>query len=101
MCISTANGTVYSWGGGTEGQLGHGEEVTYLCQPKPLPRSAFLGRVSLIACGDAYSAAVTCKCNVHTTFDHGNKLFDPIFVSIMFDICTYCILYFVFVQHTS
>ena len=59
--LSAANGTVYSWGGGSDGQLGHGEDVTYLSDPKPLPRSAFLGRISLIACGDSYSAAVMGK----------------------------------------
>ncbi|XP_071511388.1 secretion-regulating guanine nucleotide exchange factor-like [Diadema antillarum] len=54
----TANGTVYSFGGGGEGQLGHGEEVTYLTQPKPLPKNCLPGRVSQVACGDGYSAAL-------------------------------------------
>ncbi|XP_022105615.1 X-linked retinitis pigmentosa GTPase regulator-like isoform X2 [Acanthaster planci] len=54
----TANGTVYTWGGGTEGQLGHGSKVLYLGEPRPLSHDA-LPRVSQIACGDSYSAAVT------------------------------------------
>ena len=58
--IFTANGTVYTWGGGTEGQLGHGSKVLYLSDPRPLSHDA-LPRASQIACGDSYSAAVACS----------------------------------------
>ncbi|XP_071794911.1 uncharacterized protein [Asterias amurensis] len=54
----TANGTVYTWGGGTEGQLGHGSRVLYLRDPNPLSHDA-LPKVSQVACGDSYTAAVT------------------------------------------
>ncbi|XP_041463874.1 uncharacterized protein LOC121414890 [Lytechinus variegatus] len=58
FCIFTANGTVYSWGVGVDGQLGHGEDVTYLAQPKALVDGVFPGRVAQVACGDSYSAAL-------------------------------------------
>ncbi|XP_030832237.1 uncharacterized protein LOC115920524 [Strongylocentrotus purpuratus] len=56
--LFTANGTVYSWGGGVDGQLGHGEDVQYLAQPEALADGALPGRVAQVACGDSYSAAL-------------------------------------------
>lgn len=56
-----ASGSVYTWGGGSDGQLGFGKTSTYLAEPRCLPKSAFKGPVSQIACGESYSAAVTGK----------------------------------------
>ena len=58
MNAYAANGSVYSWGGGGEGQLGHGEDVLYLSQPKVLGKDVLPRQVSQVACGDSYSAAV-------------------------------------------
>nr|XP_006811681.1 PREDICTED: X-linked retinitis pigmentosa GTPase regulator-like [Saccoglossus kowalevskii] len=58
--ISIVNGTVYTWGSGADGQLGHGKNAHFLDKPKRISHSLFNGsRVSQITCGERYSAAVT------------------------------------------
>ena len=57
MCISIFALTVYSWGGGSRGQLGHG---TLSSEEKPRLVSALDGmRVSKIAAGGWHSAIIS------------------------------------------
>ncbi|CAH1277347.1 HERC2 [Branchiostoma lanceolatum] len=55
----TANGNVYSWGVGTEGQLGQGDDVLFLSEPTRIRHDALNGAVVQISCGESYSAALT------------------------------------------
>ena len=52
------NGNVYSWGSGTDGQLGHGDEQTFLSKPMGLAEH-FSCRVCQVAASDSLSAALT------------------------------------------
>ena len=54
-----ADGTVWTWGSGSHGRLGHGD-VENRCAPAPLPRAAFAGMaVVFVAAGGSHSVAVT------------------------------------------
>ncbi|XP_033108843.1 uncharacterized protein LOC117110299 isoform X2 [Anneissia japonica] len=58
--VQVGSGSVYTFGGGLNGQLGHGQDVRYLQNPRLLHRDHFNGcRISLIQCGEQYSAALT------------------------------------------
>ena len=57
--IFLANGNCYSWGFGTYGQLGHGEEKTFLSLPKRLPHEQLSRNVARVSCGENYSTAIT------------------------------------------
>lgn len=64
----TAVGTVYSWGNGAGGRLGHNDNTSY-DEPKMI--DALLGMsVSYIACGNGYSAAITTSGQLYT-WGHG------------------------------
>jgi len=73
----TSDGKVYSWGVGSEGQLGHGN---VLSSHLPAPITALHGhRVVAIACGAKHSAALTAQGllftwgdNKHGQLGHGN-----------------------------
>ena len=51
-------GQVFSWGGGSRGQLGHGAGVD-ICSPRPI--ETFRRRVAMIGCGAFHSVAVTAN----------------------------------------
>ena len=53
------NGSVYTWGAGMDGQLGHGEQIRFSDHPKRIKDRHIAGRVIQISCGEMYSAAVT------------------------------------------
>ena len=53
------NGSVYTWGSGVEGQLGHGDKVRFLEYPKRIKDRHVAGKVIQIGCGETYSAAIT------------------------------------------
>lgn len=56
--------TVYSWGEGEEGKLGHGDRLSY---DKPKLIEALSGvSITDIACGSAHSAAITSSGNLFT-----------------------------------
>eukprot|EP00658_Telonema_sp_P-2_P082665 TRINITY_DN8784_c0_g1_i1.p1 TRINITY_DN8784_c0_g1~~TRINITY_DN8784_c0_g1_i1.p1 ORF type:complete len:1789 (-),score=688.48 TRINITY_DN8784_c0_g1_i1:283-5649(-) len=64
----TANGEVYTWGDGGDGQLGHGDGRTKgyrLSQPRLIKSLASKG-VTAIACGEYHTAALTGDGNVYT-----------------------------------
>lgn len=69
LCLSLTNNPqesedVYSWGQGTNGRLGHGNEVSHLT-PKVL--EAMLGRdIRAIACGPTHSAAINASGQLFT-----------------------------------
>ncbi|XP_025077911.1 ultraviolet-B receptor UVR8-like [Pomacea canaliculata] len=55
----TVKGKVYSWGFGPDGQLGLGPDLLTSAKPHRLRHSMLAEGVSRVACGDAFSAAVT------------------------------------------
>lgn len=56
--------TVYSWGEGEEGKLGHSDRLTY---DKPKLIEALSGVTVIdIACGSAHSACITSSGNLYT-----------------------------------
>ena len=58
----TANGSVWSWGGGAWGQLGHGDEQS---QPLPKKVEAFAGqRVVAVSAGRNHNLALTASGSV-------------------------------------
>ena len=59
--IISANGNVYTWGSGVDGELGHGQSVMFLHRPRRIRDSDLQGCVVKIACGEEYSAAVTSR----------------------------------------
>ena len=52
---------MYSWGSGTDGQLGHGEKVKFLSHPRRVKDRHVISKCVQIACGETFSAAVTGK----------------------------------------
>ncbi|KAJ8030054.1 E3 ubiquitin-protein ligase HERC2 [Holothuria leucospilota] len=64
MALS-GSGSVYTWGGGADGQLGFGNGTLFLSEPKCLPRLSFPNKISQIACGELYSAAVTVDGQIY------------------------------------
>lgn len=73
----TKNGTVYSWGKGVGGRLGHGDTAS---REEPKIIDALVGKnVVYVACGGTYSAAVTASgelytwgCGSYGRLGHGN-----------------------------
>ena len=61
MYFVIGGGNVYSWGSGHEGQLGHGPKLRFSSSAQLIPSAKLRGRVVQVACGEAYSAAVTGK----------------------------------------
>ena len=55
----SANGSVYTWGCGHEGQLGHGEKVKFLTFPRRVKDRHVNCRCVQIQCGETFSAAIT------------------------------------------
>jgi len=65
----TADGAVWSWGGGRDGQLGHGDEQW---QPLPTKIEAFAGRrVIAVSAGGDHSLAITTDGAVWSWGDGG------------------------------
>lgn len=60
MALS-ANGSVYTWGYGPDGQLGHGDNVKFLSTPRRVKDRHVITKCIQIACGEAFSAAITEK----------------------------------------
>ncbi|XP_067885103.1 uncharacterized protein [Heterodontus francisci] len=56
-----ANGNVYSWGTGQEGQLGQGANMKFLAKPCCVSIHQLQGCVQQIAAGDCYSCALTAN----------------------------------------
>ena len=75
----TTDGTVWSWGHGTSGKLGHGDEAN---QYRPKPIAGFAGgRVCKIAAGDHHCLAIDSNHEVWSwghggdgALGHGDKL---------------------------
>ena len=59
--IFVGNGSVYTWGAGMDGQLGHGEQIRFLEYPKRVKDRHIAGKAIQIGSGETYSAAVTGK----------------------------------------
>ena len=57
--ILPAHGNVYSWGFGTYGQLGQGEEKIFLKFPRRIKDEPLKRNVVAVGCGDHYSTAIT------------------------------------------
>ena len=55
----SAFGSVYVWGSGIDGQLGLGDKVLFLSTPKRLKDQNLQRKVTYIAAGESYSAAIT------------------------------------------
>ncbi|GFO04197.1 X-linked retinitis pigmentosa GTPase regulator [Plakobranchus ocellatus] len=53
------DGSIFSWGFGSDGQLGLGERKLTSCVPKRIRHESLRQNVSFIGCGEMYSAAVT------------------------------------------
>ncbi|KAK6179123.1 hypothetical protein SNE40_011551 [Patella caerulea] len=53
-----ANGNIYTWGSGTEGQLGH-PKLLFLPFPKKLKTPQLYHNTSVISCGESFSAAIS------------------------------------------
>ena len=62
LCYISGNGNVYTWGRGTEGQLGHGEKIRFLTHTRRVPCKSLQCEVVHISCGELYSSAVTGRC---------------------------------------
>jgi len=60
----TDGGEVYTWGDGTNGKLGHGDETEHLAPT--LVQSLANHRIIQIACGDFHSAVLTDAGEVYT-----------------------------------
>ena len=98
MAVLATDGSVYTWGRGGYGRLGHGDQETH-----EVPRlvTALRGiHVTYIACGFAFSAAVTSERGVYTwgTGDCGRlglgdekDRFSPTFVEALMDENIACI----------
>lgn len=73
LCILylTENGSVYTWGQGNEGQLGHGQAIKFLSHPRRVKDRHVSCKCIQISCGEAFSAAVTGMCiisYIHTAY---------------------------------
>lgn len=66
----TANGALFTWGGGMYGKLGHGNEVGH-STPKRVEALAGLA-VSQIACGSRHTAIITTNGAIYTWGDKEN-----------------------------
>ncbi|KAL2717183.1 E3 ubiquitin-protein ligase HERC2 [Vespula squamosa] len=56
--------TVYSWGDGDDGKLGHGDEIAY-DEPKGI-EALFEKNITFITCGSTYSAAISSNGELYT-----------------------------------
>lgn len=62
----TAEGSVYSWGDGYKGKLGHGSSSSR-SSPKLIPQSSFLNeKIVSVSCGGIHSAAVSDQGHLFT-----------------------------------
>ena len=61
--LLSGSGTVYSFGVGIEGQLGHDTEITRLTLPQAISENAFDGAVAQISAGENFSVAITRNNN--------------------------------------
>jgi regulator of chromosome condensation len=58
LFFHSADGTVWSWGNGVFGQLGHGDMKMYTA-PKKIERLPLLGKVSYLTAGCHHNLAIT------------------------------------------
>jgi alpha-tubulin suppressor-like RCC1 family protein len=57
VAVVTSNGSLYTWGKGSYGKLGHGNEIDY---NEPCIVEAFKNKpVCYVSCGYAFTAAIT------------------------------------------
>ena len=83
------DGRVYTWGGNSNGQLGHDDEQPRLL-PTALGRGVFGGsKVVVVACGTAHTMAVTaegsvwtCGRNADGQLGHGGRVYTPVFTRV-------------------
>ena len=83
------DGRVYTWGGNSNGQLGHDDEQPRLL-PTALGRGGFGGaKVVVVACGTAHTMAVTaeggvwtCGRNADGQLGHGGRVYTPVFTRV-------------------
>ena len=60
-CAITERGSVFTWGDGAAGRLGHGDQESVL-RPRLIPRDAFDGaHVSMVTGGERHSVALTVE----------------------------------------
>jgi alpha-tubulin suppressor-like RCC1 family protein len=73
FAAACAAGTIYTWGSGSNGQLGHGSTAS---EALPRPVTALQSeRVTTVSCGVSMTAAVTARGELYTWGDqHGGQL---------------------------
>jgi len=83
------DGRLYTWGGNSDGQLGHDDDQPRLL-PTALGRGVFGGSpVAVVACGTAHTMAVTaeggvwtCGRNADGQLGHGGRVHKPVFARV-------------------
>eukprot|EP01029_Cantina_marsupialis_P013539 TRINITY_DN29_c0_g1_i2.p1 TRINITY_DN29_c0_g1~~TRINITY_DN29_c0_g1_i2.p1 ORF type:complete len:847 (-),score=306.79 TRINITY_DN29_c0_g1_i2:228-2768(-) len=62
--IAACANDVYTWGNGSKGELGQGEEMKAIDIPTKIPFAAFKNGVKAVACGISHCLALTSKGDV-------------------------------------
>jgi hypothetical protein len=72
--LLSGSGHVFTFGNGINGQLGHGEDVTFLASPAEVLHETFYNPVASISAGECFSAAVTAKGELYMWGKNMNKI---------------------------